>query len=96
VGGIYGGSVGGGAPVLNIGVTVRNDYTFEDAGAYIGNRTGSYVSSINLGIRFYSWNGSVIEVPRATGVTPPTASSSPKMGGVTFLLANGQTTQVIF
>ena len=93
---MYGGVTGGGSPALNIGVTVRNDYTSADVGAYIGNRTGSYVSSINLGIRFYSWNDSIIEVPKNANVTAPTASSNTAMGGVTFLLASGQTKQVIF
>ncbi len=89
----------GGGPVLNIGVTVRNDYTSADVGAYIGNRTSSYVSSISLGIRFYTWNGSIIEVPKnvnATRAVAPTASSNTALGGVQFLLASGQTKQVIF
>jgi hypothetical protein len=95
-GGQYGGVTGGGAPALNIGVTVRNDYTSADLGAPIGNITGSYISSVILGIRFYSWNGSVVVVPKAKGVTAPTASSNTAMGGVAFLLASGQTKQVIF
>jgi DNA-binding transcriptional ArsR family regulator len=93
---MYGGVTGGGSPALNIGATVRNDYTSADPGVYIGNRTGSYVSSINLGIRFYSWNGSIVEVPKATAIAAPTASSNTAMGGVPFLLASGQTKQVIF
>ena len=93
--GMYGGVTGGGSPALNIGIAVRNDYTSADAGAYIGNLTGNYVSTINLGIRFYSLNGSVIEVPRVTGLTA-TASSSTAVGGVPFLLASGQTKQVTF
>lgn len=95
-GGQFGGVTGGGAPTLNIGVTVRNDYTSADFGAPIGNVTGSYISSVNLGIRFYSWNGSIVEVPKTKGVTAPTASSNTAMGGVSFLLASGQTKQVIF
>ena len=95
-GGTYGGVTGGGSPALNIGVTVRNDYTSADIGATIGNRTGSYISSVTLGIRFYSWNGSIIEVPKATGVAAPTASSSTAMGGAPFLLGSGQTRQVEF
>jgi DNA-binding HxlR family transcriptional regulator len=93
---MYGGVTGGGSPALNIGVTVRNDYTSSDVGAYIGNRTGSYVSSINLDIRFYSWNGSLIEVPRNANVTAPTASSNTAMEGVTFLLESGKSKQVTF
>jgi hypothetical protein len=93
---LYGGGGGAGAPALNIGVTIRNDYTFADINAPIGNRTGSYISSVNLGIRFYSWNGSIVEVPKMTDVTAPTASSSTALGGATFLLASGQTKQVIF
>jgi len=95
-GGQYGGVTGGDAPALNIGVTVRNDYTSADLGAPIGNITGSYISSVTLGIRFYSWNGSIVEVPKAKGIAAPTASSNTAMGGVTFLLASGQTKQVIF
>jgi DNA-binding transcriptional ArsR family regulator len=94
-GGMYGG-VTGEAPALNIGVTVRNDYTSADIGAPIGNRTGNLISSVNLGIRFYSQNGSIVEVAEATGVTAPTASSNTAMGGVPFLLVSGQTKQVIF
>jgi|GEM_PF-6954586 len=92
----YGGAVGGGAPALNIGVTVRNDYTSADIGAPIGNRMGSYISIVNLGIRFYSHNGSIVEVAENTDITAPTASSNTKMGGVPFLLGSGQTKQVIF
>jgi hypothetical protein len=93
-----GGTFGGvsGAPTLNIGVTVRNDYTSSDAGAPIGNRTSNYISSVTLGIRFYSWNGSIIELPKNTGVTAPTASSNTAMGGVPFLLESGQEKEVIF
>jgi hypothetical protein len=93
---MYGGVTGGGPPSLNIGVTVRNDYTSADVGAPIGNRTGSYISSVNLGIRFYSWNDSIIEVPKTTGLAAPTASSNTAMGGASFLLASGQTKEVIF
>jgi DNA-binding HxlR family transcriptional regulator len=92
---------GGDYPVLMIGVTVRNDYTPEDAGngdlnAPIGNRTGSYVSSINLAVRLYSQNGSIIQVAEATGIPAPTASSPTAKGGVAFLLGSGQTKQVVF
>lgn len=93
---MFGGVTGGGVPSLNIGVTVRNDYTSADVGAPIGNRTGSYISSVNLGIRLYSWNGSIVEVPRTTGLAAPTASSNTAMGGVTFLLVSGQSKEVIF
>jgi DNA-binding transcriptional ArsR family regulator len=93
---VYGGAVGGGAPALNVGVTVRNDYTSADIGAPIGNRTGSYISIVNLGIRFYSHNGSIIEVSENSDITAPTASSNVKMGGVPFYLESGQTKQVIF
>jgi DNA-binding transcriptional ArsR family regulator len=97
VGGTMAGVEGvGGGPVLNIGVTIRSDYTSADIGAPIGNRTGSYISSVNLGIRFYSQKGSIVEVPKTTGVTVPTASSNTAMGEVTFLLESGQTKQVIF
>jgi len=94
--GQFEGVTGGDAPALNIGVTVRNDYTSADLGAPIGNITGSYISSVTLGIRFYSWNGSIVEVPKAKGIPVPTASSNTAMGGATFLLASGQTKQVIF
>lgn len=77
---MYGGVTGGGAPILNIGVTVRNDYTSADLGGAIGNRTGSYISSVNLDIRFYCWNGSIIEVPKAKGVAAPTVSSNTALG----------------
>jgi hypothetical protein len=93
---MYGGVTGGGSPALNIGVTVRNDYTSADVDAPIGNRSGSYVTSINLGIRFYSWNGSIVKVPKATGIAAPTASSDTAMGGASFLLVSGQTKQVEF
>jgi DNA-binding transcriptional ArsR family regulator len=93
---VYGGAGGGGAPALNIGVTIRNDYTSADIGAPIGNRTGSYISIVNLGIRFYSHNGSVIEVSENSDITAPTASSNVAMGWVPFYLVSGQTKQVIF
>jgi DNA-binding transcriptional ArsR family regulator len=38
-------------PVLIIGATIRNDHTSADLGEAVGNRTGSYVSSINLAVR---------------------------------------------
>ncbi len=95
-GGQYGGVTGGGSPSLNIGVTVRNDYTAADSGAPIGNRTGSYLSTVTIGIVFYTWNGSLIEVPKTTQVTAPTASSNTAMGGIPFLLASGKEKEVIF
>jgi hypothetical protein len=82
--------------VLIIGITIRNDYTSADVDAPIGNRTGSYISIVNLGIRFYSHNGSIIEVSENSDITAPTASSNTKMGGVPFYLVSGQTQQVIF
>jgi hypothetical protein len=95
-GGQYGGVTGGGSPSLNIGVTVRNDYAAADSGAPIGNRTGSYFSSVTISIRFHSWNGSLIEVPKNIQVTAPTASSNTAVGGVPFLLASGKEKEVIF
>jgi hypothetical protein len=80
------------APVLIIGVTIRNDYTSADLEA-VGNRTGSYVSSINLAIRLYSQNGNIIEASVAESAS---ASSRIAIGGVPFLLGTGQTKQVIF
>ena len=79
-------------PVLIIAVTIRNDYTSVDIDAPIGNRSGSYVSSINLAVRLYSENGSIIEAPKAHA----SASSRMAIGGVSFLLGTDQTKQVIF
>lgn len=95
-GGTFMGVIGGVTPALNIGLMVRNDYNSMDIGAPLGNRTGHYFSSVNLGIRFYSETGSVIEIPKNTRVTAPTASSNTKMGGVTFLLGSGEIKQVTF
>jgi hypothetical protein len=80
-------------PVLIIAVTIRNDYTSADLGATVGNRTGSYVLSINLTVRLYSQNGSIIEAS-----VPENASASSRMaiGGTQFLLGIGKTKQVIF
>jgi hypothetical protein len=93
---VYGGVIGVGAPTLHIGATVRNDYTPSDIDAPIGNRTGNYFSVVNLGIKFYSHNGSIVEVAEKTDAPTPTASSNTKMGGIPFLLGIGQTQQVIF
>jgi len=93
---VYGGVVSTGAPTLHIGVTVRNDYTASDIGAPIGNRTGNYFSIVNLGIKFYSHNGSIVEVAEKTDAPTPTASSNTKMGGTQFLLGSGQIQQVVF
>jgi len=87
---------GGETPTLNIAVMVRNDYTSDDAGGFVGNRTGNYFSSVKLDIRFYNKTGSVIEIPRNTNVPAPTVSSNTKMGGVNFLLESGQIEKVIF
>ena len=83
-------------PVLIIGVTIRSDYTSADLGEAVDNRTGNYISSVNLGIRFYGENNSIIEIPKTTGVPAPTFSSSTARGGVAFLLVSGQTKQIIF
>ena len=80
-------------PVLIIGATIRNDYTSADLGEAVGNRTGSYVSSINLAVRLYRQNGSIIEVSVAENAS---ASSRMAIGGVQFLLGTDQTKQVIF
>jgi hypothetical protein len=93
---VYGGVVSTGAPTLHIGVTVRNDYTASDIGAPIGNRTGNYFSIVNLGIKFYSHNGSIVEVAEKTDVPTPTTSSNTKTGRIPFLLGSGQTQQIIF
>lgn len=80
-------------PVLIIAVTIRNDYTSADLGGPVGNRTGSYVSSINLAVRLYSQNGSIIEASVSQNAS---ASSRMAIGGVPFLLGTGQTKHVIF
>jgi hypothetical protein len=80
-------------PVLIIGATIRSDYTSADLGDAVGNRTGNYVSSINLAVRLYSQNGSVIEASaKKNGWT----SSQTAVGGLPFLLGAGQSKQVIF
>jgi hypothetical protein len=100
--GNYSLSLGGGAPLMVIGVTVRNDYTSADAGngtepeAPIGDRIGSYVSVVNLTARLYDKNGNVIQVEEAQDIPTPTASSSTAKGGLPFLLGSGQTKQVVF
>jgi DNA-binding HxlR family transcriptional regulator len=88
--------IGIGDPVLIIAVTIRNDYTSADLGAPIGNRTGNYISSINLAVRLYSQNGSIIQALESENTPANTASSRTAIGGVQFLLGTGQTKQVIF
>jgi DNA-binding HxlR family transcriptional regulator len=90
-----------GDPVLIIAVTIRNDYTSADAdngdlGSPIGNRTGSYISSINLGLRLYGQNGSIIQALESENTPAKTASSRTAIGGAPFLLGSGQTKQVVF
>jgi hypothetical protein len=80
-------------PVLIIGVTIRSDYTSADLGEAVGNRTGNYVSSINLAVGLYSQNGSVIEASVKENVW---ASSQTAVGGLPFLLGAGQSKQVVF
>lgn len=92
----------GSEPLLMIGVTVRNDYTPADAGngtdpsAPVGNRSGSYVSVVNLAARLYDKDGNIIQAPNAAGIPAPTASSPTAKGGLAFLLVSDQTKQVIF
>jgi DNA-binding transcriptional ArsR family regulator len=88
--------IGDGDPVLIIAVTVRNDYTSADLGAPIGNRTGSYISSINLAVRLYSQSSSIIQAAESENTPTNTASSRTAIGGTQFLLGTGQTKQVIF
>lgn len=85
-------------PVLIIAVTIRNDYTSTDLDAPIGNRTGSYVSSINLAVRLYSENGSIIEAPKAHTSASERMPIGERMaiGGAQFLLGANQTKKVIF
>jgi hypothetical protein len=96
----------GGNPYLMIGVTVRNDYTSEDAGngsdpnAPIGNSTAysrslyqvtsPYVSFVNLTVKLISQDGSVIQADQP-GIQSPTAR-----GGEYFPLGSGETKQVVF
>ncbi len=80
-------------PVLIIGVTIKSDYSSADLGETVGNRTGKYISSINLGIHFYSQNGSLIE---AFPIKDAWVSSKTAVGGASFLLETGQNKQVIF
>lgn len=86
-------------PVLMIGVTIRNDYTTEDAEnganpkAPIGinpftNRSSSWIS---LTVKFYSWNGDIIQVASANITQATTVIGSQK-----FVLGSGETTQVVF
>jgi hypothetical protein len=96
--------IGTGDPVLIIAVTIRNDYTPADAGngtahsAPIGTIpfTGSYVSFINLTVKLYSQNGTVIQATDAKSIQSPTASSPTAMGDREFALGSGETKQVIF
>lgn len=91
--------IGTGDPVLIIAATIRNDYTSADLGAPIGNRiNGSYVSSINLAVRLYSQNGSIIQVLESASRAraQSSAGSSTAVGGAQFLLGTNQTKQVIF
>ena len=80
-------------PVLIIGVTIRSDYSSIDFDEAVGNRTGKYVSSINLDMRLYSQNGSLIEY---SSIKNAWTSSKTAVGGVSFLLEAGQSKQVIF
>ena len=82
-----------GDPVLIIATTIRNDYTSADLGEAVGNRTGNYVSSLNLTVRLYGQNGSVIE---ASVPQQALKVSRLPLGGIPFLLGTGQTEQVIF
>ncbi|MEJ2240629.1 MAG: hypothetical protein P8Y18_00570 [Candidatus Bathyarchaeota archaeon] len=79
-------------PVLIIGATINSDYSSVDFEA-VGNRTGKYVSSINLAVRFFSQNGSLIEF---SSINDAWTSSRTGVGGVSFLLEAGQSKQVIF
>jgi hypothetical protein len=90
---------GGDFPVLMIGVTVRNDYTPADAGN--GANTNSPISTnpftnrssswIALSIRFYTHDGSIVQVAEANVTQAPTA-----VGGQKFALGSGETAQVVF
>lgn len=80
------------SPVLIIGTTIKSDYSSTDFEA-VGNRTGKYVSSINLAVRLYSQNGSLVE---ASSLKNAWTSSKTAVGGVSFLLEAGQSKQVIF
>ena len=80
-------------PVLIIAVTIRNDYTSADLGETVANRTGSYVSSVNLALRLFRQNGSIIEAPTAENIS---TSPDKLIGGVPFLLETGQAKQIIF
>jgi DNA-binding transcriptional ArsR family regulator len=80
-------------PVLIIAITIRNDFTSADLGGPIGNRTGNYVSSINLAVRLYRQNGSIIEASVSENAS---GSSRMAIGGAPFLLGAGQTKKVIF
>ena len=82
-----------GDPVFTISVTVRNDYTINDAANFaqlypnapISNVTGSYSSFIILTGQLYSQNGSIIN---ATDITQPRNV----YGGYEFRLKSGETT----
>jgi DNA-binding transcriptional ArsR family regulator len=88
---------GSGDPILMVGVTVRNDYTPNDAGSgLIGNRLGSYASYINLAVQFYGQDGNVVQGANATGIPAPLPSEPTGKGGVAFQLGSGQTKQIVF
>ncbi len=80
-------------PVLIIGATIKSAYSSSDFGEAVGNRTGKYVSSINLAVQLFSHNGSMIE---ASPIKNTWTSSKTAIGGVSFLLETGQSKQVIF
>ena len=80
-------------PVLIIGITIRSDYSSTDFGQAVGNRTGKYVSSINLDMKLYSQNGNLIEY---SAIKNAWTSSKTSVGGVSFLLEAGQSKQIIF
>ena len=105
----YGMVSGGGTgevPYLLIGVTIRNDYTSQDAGngsdptAPIGNSTAfsrsfyqmtsQYVSFVNLSVKLIGENGSVIPAD-ISGIQSPTVKE-----GEYFTLGSGETKQVVF
>jgi len=100
----------GGEPYLMIGITIRNDYTYVDAGsgsdpnAPIGNSTpylsmyqlnSSYVSFVNLSIKLFSQNGSVIPAD-LSGIQSPRNLNTLERGGEFFPIGSGETKQVVF
>jgi len=84
---------------MMIGVTVRNDYTLEDAENYesqnvpIGNSTSIYHSwsFLKLNVNLYSWDDSVIPAEEVTTIYSPNPN-----GCREFALRSGETTQVLF